>query len=105
MRLDSGSALLSGLSSDTGTIQFDIKPLSGDGLTGIRFRQRDPDTAEDFCIRPSAGWAASPNCLQYAPVTHGRMLWDVFVQDQSPAPIRPTAAPCARRMVAGRQGG
>ena len=90
LRLDSGSALLSGLSFDTGTIEFDIKPLPGDGLPGIRFRQRDRDTAEDFYIRPSADCPASQDCLQYTPVTHGRMLWDLFVQDQAPAPIRPT---------------
>ncbi len=90
LRLDSGSALLSGVSFDTGTVEFDIKPLPGDGLPGIRFRQRDPDTAEDFYIRPSADCPASQDCLQYAPVTHGRMLWDLFVQDQRPAPIRPT---------------
>ncbi len=90
LRLDSGSALLSGFSFDTGTVEFDIKPLPGDGLPGIRFRRRDPDTAEDFYIRPSADCPASQDCLQYAPVTHGRMLWDLFVEDQKPAPIRPT---------------
>ncbi len=90
LRLDSGSALLSGLLFGIGTVEFDIKPLPGDGLPGIRFHQRDPDTAEDFYIRPGADCPASQDCLQYAPVTHGRMLWDLFVQDQMPAPIRPT---------------
>ncbi len=38
LRLDSGSARLQGFSFDTGTVEFDIKPLPGDGLPGIRFR-------------------------------------------------------------------
>ena len=90
LRLDSGSALLSDVSFATGTVEFDIKPLPGDGLPGIRFHQRDGGTAEDFYLRPSTDCPASQDCLQYAPVTHGRMLWDLFVQDQKPAPIRPT---------------
>jgi hypothetical protein len=43
---------------------------------------------EMLYVRPSANCAAAPDCVQYAPVTNGVLLWDVFPQYQAPAPVR-----------------
>ena len=80
------AALAKGVTLRNGTIEFDVQPLSmGAGLT---FRQRDNDTYESLYIRPSGRCAEDTRCLQYAPQTHGILLWDLFPQYQAPAPIR-----------------
>ena len=43
---------------------------------------------EMLYVRPSANCATAPDCVQYAPVTNGVLLWDVFPQYQAPAPVR-----------------
>jgi len=79
-------AALKGLSFGNGTIEFDVKAI-GEDMPGIRFRQRDANTAEEFYIRVGPNCPASQDCLQYTPVTHGRMLWDTYIQYQKPAPF------------------
>jgi hypothetical protein len=69
-----------------GTIEFDVQPLVMGA--GLAFRQRDKDTFESFYMRPMGKCSESPNCLQYAPQTHGVLLWDLYPQYQSAAPIR-----------------
>ena len=69
-----------------GTIEFDVQPLVMGA--GLAFRQRDKDTFESFYIRPTGKCSQAPNCLQYAPQTHGILLWDLYPEYQSAAPIR-----------------
>src|ERR1035438_1598647 len=77
------------LSFRNGTIEFDVdKPWSMG--TGIAFR-REKDKSENFeyfYLRPQANCAEAVDCIQYAPQTHGVLLWDVLPQYQSPAPLR-----------------
>ena len=80
------SATLKDLSFGNGTIEFDMKAI-GEDMPGIRFRQRDANTAEEFYIRVGPDCPAAQDCLQYTPVTHGRMLWDTYIQYQKPAPF------------------
>lgn len=69
-----------------GTIEFDVQPFAMG--TGLAFRKRDDQSFEYFYIRPNGNCAQSEDCLQYAPQTHGVLLWDIFPQYQAPAPIR-----------------
>jgi hypothetical protein len=55
---------------------------------GIGFRRRDKDTYEDFYLRPRPNCSEAADCTQYAPQTHGVLLWDLFPQYQAPAPLR-----------------
>jgi hypothetical protein len=84
-----GNAAPIGVSFRNGTIEFDVdKPWSMG--TGIAFR-RDKDSSENFeyfYLRPQANCAAAVDCIQYAPQTHGVLLWDVLPQYQAPAPLR-----------------
>lgn len=80
------SATLKDLSFGNGTIEFDMKAI-GEDMPGIRFRQRDANTAEEFYVRVGPDCPAAQDCLQYTPVTHGRMLWDAYIQYQKPAPF------------------
>jgi hypothetical protein len=80
------AAAAKGVILRNGTIEFDVQPLSMGA--GLAFRQRDNDTYESLYIRPRGQCADDPRCLQYAPQTHGILLWDLFPQYQASAPIR-----------------
>src|ERR1700761_6718520 len=73
----------------SGTIEFDMKQ-TGDDLPEIRFRLAGSGTGEDaeeFYLRPSGDCRASNDCVQYAPIIQGFMLWNVFPQYQSQATV------------------
>jgi hypothetical protein len=81
-----GNAALEGMPFSNGTIEFDVK-LLGHGIPGIRFRQRDLETAEEVYIRPGPDCPVSQDCIQYTPLTHGIPLWDIYPEYQTMAPV------------------
>ena len=82
-----GQAVLNNFTFRNGTIEYDVEPLGNMGA-GIGFRRRDKDTYEDFYLRPRPNCLEATDCTQYAPQTHGVLLWDLFPQYQAPAPLR-----------------
>jgi hypothetical protein len=88
-KLKTGFAVLNDFSFANGTIEFDVHPAWAMG-TGIAFRrgEKNTDDYEYFYLRPQANCAEAVDCIQYAPQTHGVLLWDVFPRYQSPAPLR-----------------
>src|SRR5215469_14434038 len=82
---DGNPAVAKGVTLANGTIEFDVQPLTMGA--GLAFRHRDKNTFESLYIRPRSQCAEDPRCLQYAPQTHGILLWDLFPQYQAPAPI------------------
>ena len=85
LALRQGMALAKGISLRNGIVEFDVQPFAMG--TGLAFRRRDDNTYEYFYIRPNGKCVESKDCLQYAPQTHGVLLWDVFPQYQAAAPI------------------
>ena len=69
-----------------GTIEFDLKPLAED-IPGIRFRADRDGNAEEFYLRTGPDCRASNDCIQYAPVIHGFMLWNIYPEYQTAAPV------------------
>ena len=86
LRVKAGSVVLKDFTFRNGTIELDVNPLGGD-IPGIRFRQRDEQTAEEFYLRPGPNCGASNDCIQYVPMTHGVFLWNMYPQYQRPAPL------------------
>ena len=87
--LKNGSVALNGLSFRDGTIEFDMKATAQD-IPGIQFRRHgEPghQDAEEFYLRSLPECRASNDCIQYAPVIHGFMLWNVYPRYQTQAPI------------------
>ena len=87
--LKNGSVALNGFSFKDGTIEFDMKATDQD-IPGIQFRRHgEPghQDAEEFYLRSFPECRASNDCIQYAPVIHGFMLWNVYPQYQTQAPI------------------
>lgn len=87
LMLKSGSVRLSGTSFRNGTIEFDMKGI-GEDIPGIQFRQEGPlgtQNAEEFYVRTAPDCRASDDCIQYAPVINGYMLWDSYPQYQTQA--------------------
>jgi hypothetical protein len=83
----SGAALLNGLTFRNGTIEYDVAATTDMGA-GLAFRRADQDNYELFYLRPRPKCEQAPDCVQYAPQTHGVLLWDMFPQYQGPAPLR-----------------
>jgi hypothetical protein len=79
-----GEAVLKDLVFASGTIEFDVDSTDPLGA-GIGFRRRDKDSFENFYLRTDVECVKNGNCLQYAPQTHGVLLWDLFPQYQAPA--------------------
>ena len=87
--LKSGSVVLDGLNFRNGTIAFDMKATDQD-IPGIQFRGHGDaghEDGEEFYLRSFPECRASNDCIQYAPVIHGFMLWNVYPQYQTQAPI------------------
>jgi hypothetical protein len=82
-----GDAVLNDLVFANGTIEFDVDSTDPLGA-GIGFRRRDKDSFESFYLRPYAECVKNENCLQYAPHTHGVLLWDLFPQYQAAAAFK-----------------
>jgi len=102
MRLNSGNAVLKGTTFTDGTIEFDVNTI-GRGSPGIAFRQRDDDNFELLYLRPDPACPAFRACMQYAPQTHGVLLWDLFPQYQTRAPIRENGWNHIKMVVSGRR--
>jgi hypothetical protein len=102
MKVNKGVAVLKEFGFRDGTIEFDVIPMGSMGA-GIGFRRKDDDTYEDFYLRPRPNCAAAVDCMQYAPQTHGVLLWDVFPQYQGPAPLKPETWNHIKLLVSGRR--
>ncbi len=68
------------------TIECDLKPLAED-IPGIRFRADHDGNAEEFYLRTGPDCRASDDCIQYAPAIHGFMLWNIYPEYQTAAPV------------------
>lgn len=102
MRLNSGEALLKGITFGDGTIEFDVNTI-GRGAPGIAFRQQDESNFELLYLRPDPSCPAFQACMQYAPQTHGVLLWDLFPQYQTRAPLRENGWNHIKMVVSGRR--
>jgi hypothetical protein len=100
--LKSGDLALNDLSFRDGTIEFDMKPLAED-IPGIRFRQRDHQNGEEFYIRSLPDCRAENDCIQYSPVINGFMLWNVYPENQSRAPVFADGWNHVRLVVSGKR--
>jgi hypothetical protein len=102
MTVTKGVAILKDFNFRNGTIEFDVIPRGPMGA-GIGFRRRDDDTYEDFYLRPRPKCEEAVDCIQYAPQTHGVLLWDVFPQYQSQAPVQETTPNHIKMVISGRR--
>ncbi len=102
MRLNSGNAVLKGTTFGNGTIEFDVDTV-GRGAPGIAFRQQDEENFELLYLRPDPNCPAFRACMQYAPQTHGVLLWDLFPQYENRAPLRENGWNHVRMVVSGRR--
>jgi len=102
MRLNSGTATLKDVTFGSGTIEFDVNTI-GRGAPGIAFRQQDDDDFELLYLRPDPNCPAFRACIQYAPQTHGVLLWDLFPQYENRAPLRENGWNHIKMVVSGRR--
>ena len=84
--IPSGMAALKDFQFGNGTIDYDVSADNGMGAA-LMFRAAGKENNEWFYLRPKPNCQEAPDCVQYAPQTHGALLWDVFPQYQGPAPL------------------
>ena len=89
MTLNEGIAVLDAGSFSTGQIDFDIKPLGYDDA-GIIFHRHGKEDGEFVYVRANPDCPAAVDCVQYAPITHRLMAWNIYPNYQAPAPIAAT---------------
>ncbi len=85
-----------------GTIDFDIKPLAYSD-TGIIFRRHGNEAGEIVYLRGNPDCPVADDCIQYAPITHGLMQWDIYSDQEGPAPIAPTGWNHVRLLISGEK--
>ncbi len=102
MRLNSGNAVLKDITFSDGTIEFDVNTI-GRGAPGIAFRQQDENNFELLYLRPDPACPSFHSCIQYAPQTHGVLLWDFFPQYENRAPLRENGWNHIKMIVSGRR--
>jgi len=83
-----------------GTIEFDIKPLAYSD-TGILFHRHGSEDGEIVYLRANPDCPAADDCIQYAPIIHALMQWDIYSDKEGPAPIAPQGWNHIRLAVAG----
>ena len=84
--IPAGMAELKDVQFGNGTIEYDVAAENGMGAA-FMFRATSKENNEMFYLRPRPNCQEAPDCVQYAPQTHGVLLWDVFPQYQGPAPL------------------
>ena len=89
MTLNEGVAASKTARFSTGVIEFDVKPL-GYNDAGIVFHREGSAEGEFVYLRANPDCPAANDCIQYAPITHTMMGWNVYSNYQGPAPISPT---------------
>ncbi|MEW9623395.1 hypothetical protein [Rhodanobacter geophilus] len=99
---DEPQARLKGVGFENGTIEFDVKPIDDEWPT-VRFRVHDASTAEEFYIRPEPDCSVAIDCVQYAPIIRGRMLWDSNYEYQHSAPFRDNEWNHVKLVISGRR--
>jgi hypothetical protein len=100
--IPSGQAVLKDLTFRNGTIEYDVDASSGMGA-GFGFRRSDNDNYEDVYLRPKPKCDQAPDCIQYTPQSHGVLMWDLFPQYQSAAPLRQGEWNHVKLVISGRR--
>jgi hypothetical protein len=98
---EEGGAKLNGLTFRNGTVEFDVDPAAMGA--GLAFRMQGLQTLELLYFRPQADCATAPDCVQYAPFAREVLLWDLFPQYQTPAPLRQNEWNHVKVVVSGRR--
>ncbi len=89
MTLNDGVAASKTARFSTGVIDFDLKPLGYDDA-GVVFHREGSAEGEFVYLRANPDCPAANDCIQYAPITHTMMGWNIYSNYQGPAPISST---------------
>lgn len=106
LRINGGQVELRGAPFADGTIEFDESDLfttGGMDFPSVRFRAHGADNGEQVYLRPGPDCTRADDCIQYAPILHGCLLWDVYPQYQAGGPVQATGWNHVRLVFAGRR--
>jgi hypothetical protein len=89
MTLNEGVAASKAARFSEGVIDFDIKPV-GYNDAGVVFHREGSADGEFVYLRADPDCPAANDCVQYAPITHTMMAWNIYPNYQGPAPVSST---------------
>lgn len=95
-------ALIKDLIFKDGMIEFDAEPVQRMG-PAIAFRRRDGQVFESFYLRSFPDCATRVDCVQYAPVVHGVLMWDIYPAHQAPARVKSGEWNRVKMVISGRR--
>jgi hypothetical protein len=99
-----GGAILKDVDFRDGTIEYDIEEYpDNEGIPGIWFRQQGTEAAENFYLRTDADCPRSIECIQYAPVSHRNVEWDVYPEFQAAAPVHAKGWNHVKLVISGKR--
>jgi hypothetical protein len=101
---NTATAALNDLVFRNGTIEFDVDQPGSMG-TGIVFRREKDSFAnfEYFYLRAQPKCSEAFDCIQYTTQAHWSLLWDLFPQYQSPAPVQQDGWNHVKLVVSGKR--
>ena len=76
---------------------------SGAAHPALPFVSKDEGNFELLYLRPDPNCPAFQACVQYAPQTHGVLLWDLFPQYETRAPLRENGWNHVKMVISGRR--
>jgi hypothetical protein len=104
MTVRQGGAILKGVTFASGTIEYDLEETADNqAIAGIWFRQQGTESAENFYLRTDSDCPCSIECLQYAPVSHGQVQWEVYPQYEAGAPVHATGWNHVKLVISGQR--
>lgn len=104
MSVRAGGALLKNTVFGDGTIEYDIQEFDDNkGIPGIWFRQQGTESAENFYLRTDSDCPRSIECVQYAPVSHRAVQWEVYPEYQTGAPVKASGWNHVKLVISGKR--
>jgi hypothetical protein len=104
MSVKAGGAILKDANFGDGTIEYDVEEYpDNQGIPGIWFRQQGTEAAENFYLRTDSDCPRSIECIQYAPVSHRNVEWDVYPEFQAAAPVHAHGWNHVKLVIAGKR--
>ena len=103
MRLNSGDAVLKDTTFSDGTIEFDVNTVGPRRTRNSLPSARREITSNSSISGLMLNCPAFRACIQYAPQTHGVLLWDFYPQYENRAPLRENGWNHIKMVVSGRR--
>ncbi len=101
---NAGTVLFKNMDFNSGTIEYDVEPLSSMGFAPVYFRWQDSANMECVYLRTyRAGNNLANDAVQYSPIIRGAWLWNIYYNYQAKADFKLNQWNHVKLVVSGKQ--